>query len=115
MIISPRSKTTKPVRDLQGKIQEMIDDEQGQAAPAQFFHQQHHLPDHFGAETGGHFVQEQDSGVGGQGPGHFQAALFRQGEVPAEGVGLVGQADLLQKFQGEGPGKTRQRSRVSRS
>lgn len=53
-----------------------------------------------GVHAGGGFVEQQEAGVGGEGAGDLQLALFAVGEVAGEVVGLVGEAGEGEEFHG---------------
>jgi len=53
-----------------------------------------------GIEAGGGFVEQEELGFGGQGPGQFEQTLPAVGQIAGRGVALVGQADEIEFFQG---------------
>ena len=81
----------------------VLDDQEGDAQVTQSHHQVHQVFRFPGVEAGGGFVQEQEPGRLGQGPGDFQAALLPVGQGFRRPVGFIPQVDEIQPFPGPLP------------
>ncbi len=88
------------VAEVEDEAHVVLDDEDGDAlvpdGEDEFFGDAGFL----GVHAGGGLVEEEESGVAGECAGDFQLALVSVGEVAREVVGLVLEADELQKFHG---------------
>lgn len=78
----------------------MLDEEDGDALVADGEDQLFGGARLLGVHAGGGLVQEEQAGLGGEGAGDLQLALFAVGEVAGEVVALGFEADELEEFHG---------------
>ena len=90
------------VGDLAGEGHLVGDDEHRHALAGQPAHDREDVTDELGVEGRGRLVEEHELGVHRQRPGDGDALLLTAGELGREGVGLVGQPDLLEVLAGLG-------------
>src|SRR5690606_32846867 len=89
-----------PVGGAAGEAHLVGDHDHGHPLLGQVGHDVEDFLDHFGVEGGGGLVEEDDLGVHRQGAGDGHALLLAAGELGGVLVGLFGDADPFQQFQG---------------
>ena len=78
----------------------MGDNRHGHAGLCKLFHDVKHLADHLGVEGGGRLVKEHDFRFHSQRAYNGDTLLLSARKHRGIGVGLIGQADTLQKLHG---------------
>ena len=89
-----------------GKAHLVGDDQHGHALVGQRAHDGQHFAGEFGVQRRGGFVEVDDGGAGGDGPGNGHPLLLPARKLAGVGVPAVQQAHLLKRLlpQGHGPG-----------
>ena len=100
--LRPLHQHRHPVAEVEDEAHVVLDDHHRDALvahPADEVHGRRRL---VGVHARGGFVEQEEAGVGGQGPGDLQPALVAVGQVLAQGVPVAGEADEGQQLGGPG-------------